>query len=107
MHGGMSLDTKAGDLELVAKSDLIVIHVVDHGKATKLTSATGRGTVYDSSEKTEAPPVLAGDRVEAKGTWKVARGQQGLGQGRVERQAGRYLPLFVGLTVFAETGTTP
>ena len=41
MHGGVVVETKAGDMELVAKSDLIVIHVSDHGKAMKLSSATG------------------------------------------------------------------
>ena len=31
-HGGVVVETKAGDMELVAKPDLIVIHVSDHGK---------------------------------------------------------------------------
>ena len=39
-HGGVVVETKAGDLELVAKPELIVIHVSDHGKPMKLSSAT-------------------------------------------------------------------
>ena len=39
-HGGVVVETKAGDLELVAKPELIVIHVSDHGKPMKLSSAS-------------------------------------------------------------------
>ena len=31
-HGGIVMETKAGDLELVAKPERIVLHVSDHGK---------------------------------------------------------------------------
>lgn len=73
-HGGVVLETKAGDMELVAKPDLIVIHVSDHGKPMKLTSATGKVTVYAGTEKTEAPLALVGDKLEAKGAFKVGAG---------------------------------
>ena len=61
-------------MELVAKPDLIVIHVSDHGKAMKLTSATGTVTVFNGNDKTEAPLALAGDKLEAKGSFKVGAG---------------------------------
>ena len=35
-HGGIVIETKAGDLELVAKADSIVVHARDHGKPMKL-----------------------------------------------------------------------
>lgn len=73
-HGGVVVETKAGDLELVAKADLIVIHVSDHGKPMKMTSATGKVTVFNGNEKTEAPLVISGDRLEAKGSFKVNPG---------------------------------
>ncbi len=79
-HGGVVVDTKAGDLELVAKPDLIVIHVSDHGKAMKLTSASGKVTVFNGNDKTEAPLVLAGDKLEAKGAFKVAPGAKVLAE---------------------------
>jgi hypothetical protein len=31
-HGGVVVETKAGDLELVAKADMMLIHVSDHCK---------------------------------------------------------------------------
>ena len=80
MHGGVVVETKAGDMELVAKSDLIVIHVSDHGKAMKLTSATGKVTVFNSNDKTEAPLALAGDKLEAKGSFKVTAGTKVLAE---------------------------
>jgi len=73
-HGGVVVETKAGDMELVAKPDLIVIHVSDHGKPAKLTSATGKVTVFNGNDKTEAPLALAGDKLEAKGTLHHAPG---------------------------------
>ncbi|HNR82652.1 hypothetical protein [Ottowia sp.] len=73
-HGGVVVETKAGDMELVAKPDLIIIHVSDHGKPMKLTSATGKVTVFNGNDKTEAPLALAGDKLEAKGSFKVGAG---------------------------------
>jgi hypothetical protein len=73
-HGGVVVETKAGDMELVAKADLIVIHVSDHGKPMKLTSATGKVTVFNGNDKTEAPLALTGDKLEAKGSFKVGAG---------------------------------
>jgi hypothetical protein len=74
MHGGVVVETKAGDMELVARADSIVIHVSDHGKPMKLTSATGKVTVFNGNDKTEAPLALAGDKLEARGSFKVAAG---------------------------------
>ena len=79
-HGGVVVETKAGDMELVAKPELIVIHVSDHGKAMKLTSATGKVTVFNGNDKTEAPLVLAGDKLEAKGSFKVGPGTKVLAE---------------------------
>jgi hypothetical protein len=79
-HGGVVLETKAGDLELVAKPELMVIHVSDHGKPMKLTSASGKVTVFSGSDKTEAPLALVGDKLEAKGSFKVAAGTKVLAE---------------------------
>lgn len=79
-HGGVVLETKAGDLELVAKPDRIVIHVSDHGKPMKLTSATGKVTVFNGKDKAESPLALTGDKLEAKGSFKVAAGAKVLAE---------------------------
>ncbi len=77
-HGGVVVETKAGDLELVAKADVIQIHVRDHGKAMKLSSASGKVTVFNGKDKTEAAIALVGDKLEAKGSFKVGAGANAL-----------------------------
>ena len=79
-HGGVVVETKAGDLELVAKPDLMVLHVSDHGKAMKLTSGSGKLTVFNGNEKTDAALALVGDKLEAKGSFKVAPGTKVLAE---------------------------
>lgn len=79
-HGGVVVETKAGDLELVARPELIVVHVSDHGKPLKLTSATGKVTVFNGNDKTEVPLVLAGERLEAKGSFKFGAGTKVLAE---------------------------
>jgi len=79
-HGGVVVETKAGDLELVAKPELIVIHVSDHGKPMKLSSASGKVTVFNGNDKTEAPLALVGDKLEAKGSFKVGAGTKVLAE---------------------------
>jgi hypothetical protein len=82
-HGGVVVETKAGDMELVAKPELIVIHVSDHGKPMTLTSASGKVTVFNGSEKAEAPLALVSGRLEAKGTFKVGPGTKVLAEASV------------------------
>lgn len=79
-HGGVVVETKAGDMELVAKPDLIVIHVSDHGKPMKLTSGSGKVTVFNGNEKTEAQLALVGEKLEAKGSFKVGTGAKVLAE---------------------------
>lgn len=79
-HGGIVMETKAGDLELVAKPELIVIHVSDHGKPMKLTSGSGKVTVFNGNEKTEAPLALVGEKLEARGSFKVGAGAKVLAE---------------------------
>jgi len=79
-HGGLVLETKAGDLEMVAKPEQIVIHVSDHGKAMKLTSASGKVTVFNGKDSQEAALALVGDKLEAKGPFKVGPGTKVLAE---------------------------
>jgi hypothetical protein len=77
-HGGIVVETKALDFEVVAKPDLIQIYVGDHGKPVKLDGAKGKVTLLNGSEKTEVELTPAGDRMEAKGSFKVAKGTKGI-----------------------------
>ena len=76
--GGVVVETKAGDIEIVAKPDSLQIYITDHGKARKLDGAKAKITLLNGSEKSEANLVAAGDRLEAKGTFKIVKGTKGI-----------------------------
>ena len=76
--GGVVVETKAGDIEIVAKPDSIQIYITDHGKAMKLDGAKAKVTLLNGTEKSEANLVSIGDKLEAKGAFKVAKGTKGI-----------------------------
>jgi hypothetical protein len=76
--GGVVVETKTGDVEIVAKPDSIRIHVTDHGKAMKLDGAKAKVTLLNGTEKSEAELIAVGDKLEAKGAFKVAKGTKGI-----------------------------
>lgn len=77
-HGGIFVETKALDFEIVVKPDLIQVYVADHGKPVKLDGAKGKVTLLNGSEKTEVDLAPSGDKLEAKGSFKVAKGTKGI-----------------------------
>ena len=76
--GGVVVESKVGDLEIVAKPESIHIHISDHGKAVKLDGAKAKVTLLNGAEKSEADLVLVGDKLEAKGAYKVVKGTKGI-----------------------------
>ena len=77
-HGGIFVETKALDFEIVARPDAIHVYVADHGKPVKLEGAKGKVTLLNGSEKTEVELIPAGDKMEAKGAFKVVKGAKGI-----------------------------
>ena len=77
-HRGIFVETKALDFEIVAKPDTIQVYVADHGKPVKLDGAKGKVTLLNGSEKSDVELVPAGDKLEAKGAFKVAKGTKGI-----------------------------
>jgi hypothetical protein len=76
--GGVVVETKAGDVEIVAKPDLLQIYISDHGKPMKLDGAKAKITLLNGTEKSEAELLPAGDKLEAKGVFKVTKGTKGV-----------------------------
>lgn len=75
LHGGIVVEAGDIDFELVAKADSITLYVRDHGKPAATQGATGKLSLLNGSEKTEAVLVPAGDnKLEAKGSFKVGSG---------------------------------
>ena len=77
-YGGVVVETKAGDMEIVAKPETIHIYFTDHGKPVKLEGAKAKVTLLNGAEKSEAELATAGDKLEAKGAFKVAKGTKGI-----------------------------
>lgn len=74
LHGGVVAESGHLELELVAKPDVIALHLRDHGKPFSLQGASAKLTLLSGTEKSEVQLTPAGDRLEAKGNFKLAAG---------------------------------
>lgn len=79
-HGGVVVEVKDMDLELVAKLDVLQLYLRDHGKPADVSKASAKVTLLNGTEKQEATLAPAGDRLEAKGSFRVAAGTKALAQ---------------------------
>lgn len=77
-HGGVVVETKGADFEIVAKPDAIHIYASDHGKPLKLDGGKAKVTLLNGSDRTEVDLLPSGDRLEAKGNFKVGKGTKGV-----------------------------
>ena len=77
-HGGIVVEVKDVDYEVVAKTDMIQIYARDHGKAVKMEGGKAKITLLNGSEKSDIELAPAGDKLEAKGNFKVAKGTKGV-----------------------------
>ena len=74
-HGGIAVEVRDVDFEMVGSNDAITIYVRDHNKPVSTERATGKVTVLSGAEKSEAALVPAGDnKLTAKGGFKLAKG---------------------------------
>ena len=71
-HGGAVVEVKDIEYELVAKPELLQLHLRDHGKAVDVSKATAKLTLLAGTDKQEVELKPAGDKLEAKGNFKVA-----------------------------------
>lgn len=74
LHGGLITEIKDVDYELVAKPDVLQLYVRDHGKPVDVSKATAKITLLSGSDKQEIDLKPSGDKLEAKGSFKVAPG---------------------------------
>jgi len=72
-HGGVVVMASDFGFELVSTASGAAIYVEDHGKPILPTGMTGKLTVLNGAEKSEAELAVVGDRLEAKGV-KLAAG---------------------------------
>lgn len=74
MHGGVVVEVRDMDYELVAKPDAITLYLRDHGKPADVSRARAKVTLLTGTEKQEVALEPAGDRLEATGSFKVGPG---------------------------------
>jgi len=65
-HGGVVAVASDLGFELVSTASGAAIYVEDHGKPMAPTGMTGKLTVLNGAEKSEAELAVAGDKLEAK-----------------------------------------
>ncbi len=74
LHGGIVVEVKEMDYELVAKPTTIQLFLRDHGKAADVSKASAKVTLLTGTEKQEVELKPAGDKLEATGNFKVGPG---------------------------------
>ena len=74
LHGGVVVEVKDMDYELVAKPTTIQLFLRDHGKAADVSKASAKVTLLTGTEKQEVELKPAGDKLEATGSFKVGPG---------------------------------
>lgn len=78
LHGGVVVEVKDIEYELVAKPDLMQLHLRDHGKAVDVSQASAKVTLLSGADKQEVELKPAGDKLEAQGSFKVAPNSKAL-----------------------------
>lgn len=74
LHGGVVVEVKDIDYELVTKTTMIQLHLRDHGKPADVSRASAKLTLLTGTEKQEVELKPAGDKLEASGVFKVGPG---------------------------------
>lgn len=74
-HGGVAREVGKLTYELVAKPDVLTLHVSDHGKPVSTRGATAEAVIYAGNDKTAVKLEPAGENtLVAKGGFKTGVG---------------------------------
>lgn len=72
LHAGVVVEVKDIEYELIAKPDSVQLYLRDHGKPIDVSKATAKLTLLTGMDKQEVELKPAGDKLEAKGSFKIA-----------------------------------
>lgn len=78
MHGGVIVEVKDIDIELVAKADSLSLYLTDHGKPIPLEGGTAKLTVLIGSEKKDYELLPNGGKLEVKGNFAIPKGAKAI-----------------------------
>ena len=71
-HGGMVVVIKDVEHELVARPDALQLYLRDHGKPVDVSQASAKLTLLTGADKQEVELTPDGNRLQARGSFKVA-----------------------------------
>lgn len=71
LHGGVVVEVKDMDYELVAKPDSLQLYLRDHGKPVDMSKTSAKVTLLAGAEKQEVELKPLSDKLEAKGSFKL------------------------------------
>lgn len=77
-HGGVVVEVKDIEYELVAKPDLMQLHLRDHGKPVDVSQASAKLTLLVGADKQEVELKPVGGKLETKGSFKLAANTKAL-----------------------------
>jgi hypothetical protein len=80
MQGGVLSTVKDVDYELVAKPDVLQLYMRDHGKPVDVSKTTAKVTLLSGADKQEVDLKPTGDKLEAKGSFKISAGTKVVAQ---------------------------
>jgi opacity protein-like surface antigen len=73
-HGGVLVEVKNMDYELVAKANVVQLYLRERGNKVDVSKSSAKITLLTGSEKQEVELQPAGDKLEANGSFKVGPG---------------------------------
>jgi len=71
LHGGIVVEAKDMDFELVAKPDSLHLYLRDHGKPVDVAKVSAKLTLLAGGVKQDVTLKPSGDKLEAVGQFKV------------------------------------
>ena len=78
LQGGVVVVVKDIEYELVAKPDLMQLHLRDHGKPVDVSRASAKLTLLVGADKQVVELKPVGGKLEAKGSFKLAANTKAL-----------------------------
>lgn len=74
LHGGVVVEAKDVDYELVANATTVQLHLRDHGKPVDVSQASAKLTLLSGTKKQVVELKPAGNKLEATGSFVVGSG---------------------------------
>ncbi|OYY59383.1 MAG: hypothetical protein B7Y55_00015 [Polynucleobacter sp. 35-46-207] len=78
MHGGVIVEAKDMDVELVVMADSLSMYLTDHGKPIPLEGGAAKLTILIGSDKKDYELLPNGGKLEVKGNFAIPKGAKAI-----------------------------